>query len=219
MVAFGPGTVLFSSYNRISGNEALGFGSGVFVDDGAQALFYGDLIHGNKCASDGSAIYIDGVPQGLGAIVDLVNVTVVDHEECGAGMGGQGLFVEGGSSVTVTNSIFYNNGAGDFFFCDADAIGGGLCFGGGSGEDEASILGVTYTLNDDDFPGDGNIVADPMFVIPQGFDSQDYRLQNGSPAIDAGNPADDVGLEPSPNGGIRNMGSYGGTAEATNSLK
>jgi len=35
--------------------------------------------------------------------------------------------------------------------------------------------------------------------------------------IDAGDPASPIGLEPFPNGGIINMGAYGGTAEASKS--
>ena len=38
-----------------------------------------------------------------------------------------------------------------------------------------------------------------------------------SPCIDGGDPATPVGQEPSPNGGIINMGAYGGTAEASKS--
>ncbi len=38
-----------------------------------------------------------------------------------------------------------------------------------------------------------------------------------SPAIDAGDPADPVGVEPSENGGRRNLGAYGGTAQASKS--
>jgi hypothetical protein len=39
--------------------------------------------------------------------------------------------------------------------------------------------------------------------------------QATSPCIDAGDPCDPVGREPSPNGGVVNMGTYGGTAEAS----
>ncbi|MHC4740911.1 MAG: hypothetical protein ACYS8Z_03305 [Planctomycetota bacterium] len=35
-----------------------------------------------------------------------------------------------------------------------------------------------------------------------------------SPCIDAGDPMSPIGYEPFPNGGIINMGAYGGTAEA-----
>ena len=38
-----------------------------------------------------------------------------------------------------------------------------------------------------------------------------------SPCIDAGDPATPVGLESSPNGGIVNMGVYGGTNQASRS--
>ena len=38
-----------------------------------------------------------------------------------------------------------------------------------------------------------------------------------SSCIDAGDPASPIGLEPFPNGGIINMGAYGGTEEASKS--
>jgi hypothetical protein len=38
-----------------------------------------------------------------------------------------------------------------------------------------------------------------------------------SPCIDAGDPASPIGYEPFPNGGIINMGAYGGTEEASKS--
>ncbi|MBQ6327471.1 MAG: hypothetical protein IJI35_00520 [Kiritimatiellae bacterium] len=38
-----------------------------------------------------------------------------------------------------------------------------------------------------------------------------------SPAIDTGDPSDPVGAEPEPNGGVVNLGAYGGTAEASKS--
>jgi len=38
-----------------------------------------------------------------------------------------------------------------------------------------------------------------------------------SPCIDAGDPNNPIGLEPFPNGGIINMGAYGGTEEASKS--
>ena len=79
--------------------------------------------------------------------------------------------------------------------------------------------------------GEGNIDADPCFVDPN---SGDYHLKSQagrwaadegrwtkdevmSLCIDAGDPASPIGLEPFPNGGITNMGAYGGTAEASKS--
>ncbi len=88
--------------------------------------------------------------------------------------------------------------------------------------------------------GGGNLSADPSFALAGAWDSQgrwvdgDYHLrsqagrwdseaqawiQDGqtSPCIDAGSPVEPIGLEPFPNGGLVNVGLYGGTAEASKS--
>lgn len=88
--------------------------------------------------------------------------------------------------------------------------------------------------------GAGNTGTDPCFASPGYWGSNgvwidgDYHLKSQagrwnptsqtwvkddvtSPCIDAGDPASPIGLEPFPNGGIINMGAYGGTAEASKS--
>jgi hypothetical protein len=77
----------------------------------------------------------------------------------------------------------------------------------------------------------GNINADPQFVAAN---NGDYHLKSRagrwnvsgenwvidnitSPCIDAGDPDSPVAFEPYPNGGIINMGVYGGTFEASKS--
>jgi hypothetical protein len=79
--------------------------------------------------------------------------------------------------------------------------------------------------------GAGNINIDPEFTDPN---NGDYHLKSqagrwnpideiwamdkvDSPCIDTGDPLSPVGDEPEPNGGIINMGAYGGTAEASKS--
>ena len=79
--------------------------------------------------------------------------------------------------------------------------------------------------------GEGNIDVDPCFADPN---NGDYHLKSQagrwdasegrwtidevtSTCIDAGDPLNPIGLEPFPNGGIVNMGAYGGTAEASKS--
>jgi hypothetical protein len=79
--------------------------------------------------------------------------------------------------------------------------------------------------------GIGNITTDPLFTDAT---NGDYHLKSQagrwdanegrwtkddvtSPCIDAGDPASPIGLEPFPNGGIINMGAYGGTEEASKS--
>jgi hypothetical protein len=102
--------------------------------------------------------------------------------------------------------------------------------------DDGSIVNVTYSNVQGGsgrypWPGQGNTNVDPLFADPA---SGDYHLASRtgrwdpksqrwiqdkvkSPCIDAGDRGTPVGLEPSPNGGIVNMGAYGGTEEASKS--
>jgi predicted secreted protein len=111
-------------------------------------------------------------------------------------------------------------------------------------ESTASIA-VTYSDVAGGWPGTGNNKQDPLFASPGYWNRDaahpdgvwtagDYHLMSKtgrwdpptrlwkmdaktSPCIDAGDPADDFGLEPVPNGGRINVGAYGGTAEASKS--
>ena len=83
--------------------------------------------------------------------------------------------------------------------------------------------------------GPGNIEADPCFADVGTMDTEgDYHLKSQagrwdandggwttdevtSPCIDAGDPMTPINFEPFPNGGIFNMGAYGGTGEASKS--
>jgi parallel beta-helix repeat protein len=100
---------------------------------------------------------------------------------------------------------------------------------------QSEILGgipiVTCSDVQGGWPGEGNINVDPCFADPN---NGDYYLKSQaghwdansaswikddvtSPCIDAGDMSSPIGLEPFPNGGIINMGAYGGTAEASKS--
>jgi len=139
-----------------------------------------------------------------------------------------GIWVREGYTTTVENCIIYHNAGGiwgegtvNILYSDVQGI-----YGGGH---------VNW--------GPGNINTDPCFVRigHMEYDGQnwvffegDYHLQsqagrwdpnnqswvqdaNTSPCIDAGDPRSPIGYEPFPNGGIINMGAYGGTAEASKS--
>ena len=102
--------------------------------------------------------------------------------------------------------------------------------------DDKSIVNVAYSnvrggSGHGPWLGKGNIDADPHFADP---DNGDYHLTSKtgrwdpmsqswvrdkvtSPCIDAGDTSDPVNLEPSPNGGVVNIGAYGGTEEASKS--
>jgi hypothetical protein len=90
---------------------------------------------------------------------------------------------------------------------------------------------IMYSDVEGGWPGLGNIDADPCFADPC---NGDYHLKSQvgrwdvnsqswvldyvtSPCIDAGNPGCPEANEPAPNGNRRNMGAYGGTAEASKS--
>jgi len=100
-----------------------------------------------------------------------------------------------------------------------------------------STIRIAYSDVQGIWPGEGNLNKDPCFADPNNNDyhlksqagrwdpSENPKLAEGSwlkddvtsPCIDAGDPASPIGLEPFPNGGIINMGAYGGTSEASKS--
>jgi beta propeller repeat protein/parallel beta-helix repeat protein len=114
------------------------------------------------------------------------------------------------SMLTATNSIVYFNG-------NAQIV---------------NITGsVTYSDVQGSFQGTGNIDTDPLFADPA---NGDYHLKSQagrwdsdsktwisddvtSSCIDAGDPAGAIDMEPNPNGGVINIGAYGGTAQASKS--
>jgi len=102
--------------------------------------------------------------------------------------------------------------------------------------DDRSIVNVNYSnvqggSGGGPWPGQGNIDVDPFFANPDDGDchlisktgrwdpkSCDWVQDNmTSPCIDAGNTSTPINLEPSPNGGVINIGAYGGTEEASKS--
>jgi hypothetical protein len=56
-----------------------------------------------------------------------------------------------------------------------------------------------------------------MAVAFTGLADRNLLLASTQPSTDKGDPADDVGAEPTPNGARINLGAFGGTAEAERS--
>jgi len=125
---------------------------------------------------------------------------------------GGGMYSDGGGAATVTNCIFWLDSPDEIYGGDAAAM-------------------VTHSDIQRGRSGDGNIDADPCFAD---VNNGDYHLKSQagrwdanegrwtidevtSPCIDAGDPMGPIGYEPFPNGGIINIGAYGGTAEASKS--
>ena len=152
----------------------------------------------NRPEISNSIIAANGLQGIFGGIPAITNSTIVDNLQ-------GGIY---GSRPTVTNSIIYFND---------------------NAQIAESIATVTYSDIQGSWPGIGNIDADPLFADP---DNSDYHLKSKagrwnpgsqswfednltSPCIDKGDPASHVGDEPVPNGGIINLGAYGGTAQAS----
>jgi parallel beta-helix repeat protein len=93
------------------------------------------------------------------------NTIIVNTAHSG---GGIGCFES--SSPTVLNSILWEDstGTGQEIYLD-----------------ETSSIEVTYSDIEGGWEGEGNIDADPTFVLPE---YRDYRLLWGSPCIDSGHP-------------------------------
>jgi len=204
-------------------NEAGGWGGAMFID--------GDTNLTN-CLFTGNSAYVGGVSY---AYDDL---TV---SNCTFG-GNRAHYVGGISSnegyTVVTNSIFWEN---------TDSAGAGESAEIGTWEpptiNYCCILGWTGDLGGIGNIGDDPCFAKPGYWDANGTPNDanddfwvdgDYHLKSQaghwdanegrwtkdevtSPCIDAGNPASPIGYEPFPNGGIINMGAYGGTAEASKS--
>jgi hypothetical protein len=141
--------------------------------------------------------------------VDITNCTIVQNQQ----------YAVDGKQMVVTNSILYFNGQ------DGAQING-------------TDVNVTFSNVQGGCQGDGNIDANPEFVQLGTWDDPnvpllgDYHLKStaghwdpiastwvlddtSSPCIDSGDPTVPIGSEPSGNGGIVNMGAYGGTLEAS----
>ena len=102
----------------------------------------------------------------------LTNVTFAGNEATNSGGGVENI----NSSLTLVNCIVWGNAA----LADPQIRSAG-----------PSVPHVRHSLVEGGHAGEGNIDADPLFVDPISADEApttdgDYRLSEGSPAIDAG---------------------------------
>ena len=201
------------SYNVYTENHAPSVGGALFMDDGARAILEHELIVNNTAAT-GAAVYLDGYGDDVFSTAELRHCTIAGNTASETPLG-NAVYITGGSSATVRNSIAWNNQGDDF---EAD---------------ERSSYSVAYTLTQEGVAGTGNLSADPLFAAAGDFHLRstagrfDPAANGGaggfvvdgqhSPAIDAGDPAAPFAAEPLPNGGRVNLGAYGNTEEASKS--
>ncbi len=164
--------------------------------------------------SHGAAVYVNAGTVALHNCVLACNLATHTSGDCSPSSAGGGLYLAGGTvttdnctvarntdasglqqaagSLTVTNSIIFNNSAG------GTQVGG--------------TATCTYSDIQNGFVGEGNINFSPVFA-GTGCNPTDLMIVLGSLCIDAGNPAaefDDLCLPPSMGGARNDMGAFGG---------
>ncbi len=172
------------------------------------------VIHDNVAVSHGGGIFV----RESDAIVMHCSIA---YNSGGNGPGGTGgIYVDKVGSPQIHDNIISHSGkgAGIRVVAPATPILSHNCSWAHDGDDYAGISA-----------GPGSISEDPLFI-----DAPAYNFHLSSPAghfeegvlvdrtpgalsgcIDSGDPLLDVGAEPIPNGGRRNLGAFGGTCDAS----
>ena len=184
-----------------NGNSSLYYGGGMLNDIGSFARM-------RKCTfSKNSARYGGAIYSGEESGSILMNCTFAGNSAYQGG-GMCNYF----STIILANCLLWGNAPQQIYEFGGDVL-------------------VTYSDVQGGWPGEGNIDVDPCFADAT---DGDYHLKSQagrwdanegrwaiddvtSPCIDAGDPMSPIMHEPFPNGGIINMGAYGGTAEASKS--
>jgi hypothetical protein len=204
-----------------AGNTASGDGGGV-NNNSCDITLTNCVFGGNSAKSTGGAIY-----QYKGSMT-LINCT---HNGNRARENGGAIYLEQKSSASIMNCILWGDTPQEIYL---------PLLGGVSSLTYSNIQdgwpGVTNMSVDPCFvnPGYWDPNGTPDDPNDDFWIDGDYHLKSQagrweplsgiwvkddvtSPCIDEGDPNSPIGLEPFPNGGIINMGAYGGTAEASNS--
>ncbi len=213
----------------IKGNAAH-MGGGIYIAF-ADARVYNCLVLNNL----GGGVRIDRT-----ALAKIINCTVVGNQ-ISSGSAGIAMGTEGGRTpVLVSNCIIWNNTSlrtgRDLPFHQPDCLSLLGCIALQIENSCFPALGEPDGIDVKEYPHNiiyqsRSIHVDPQFADPN---RDDYHLKSHagrwnpvtetwvrdevtSPCIDTGDPYSPIGREPFPNGGIVNMGVYGGTAEASKS--
>ena len=210
----------------ITGNHAEGRAGGMYIYWESNPIISNCTFSDNSVQGEGGAVYTyKGNPL-------LTNCTFV-------GNSGDAVYTSKGNPL-LTNCTFVGNSGSALYHYVRDETSPTLtnCLLWGNGVEiyiyvfsgSGSVI-ARYCDIEGGWPGEGNIDAAPCFADPN---NGDYHLKSQagrwnpneggwttdevtSPCIDAGDPMSAIGVEPFPNGGIINIGAYGGTTEASKS--
>ncbi|KPJ60248.1 MAG: hypothetical protein AMJ46_08035 [Latescibacteria bacterium DG_63] len=174
--------------NRITGNAATWHGGGIFCQLSSVTIEDNRIV-GNSSglgAGYGGGIYCwDCSP------VVSRNTLAENMGACGAGIATWGT----SSPIVRSNTIIANaailGGAISCWSPSSASIVNSILWADSAGTgpeiylEAGSSIDVSYSDIQGGWPGEGNVEADPIFVLAE---RQDYRLLWGSPCIDAGHP-------------------------------
>lgn len=168
-------------------------GGGLFIYEDSEPRLEKVLIANNYSELNGGGISCE-----CGSNLILINVTVSNNI---ASENGGGIFIYGGSStsVSVTNSIFWNNSSEEIYF-DEQSPGNSsisISYSDIQGGEEGIITNGNGIVN----WFEGNIDDNPLFVD---IANEDYHLTVNSPCIDSGDP----NFPFDPDGTISDMGAF-----------
>jgi len=205
-------------------NFGYGSGGGIRNDYECNAILKNCVFAGNRSMRFGGGMIIDD------SDITLVNCTFVGN----LATSGNGLAFDSPghkfpSSALITNSILWDGGSeiqnfdNSIIVITYSGVKGGW-LGEGNINTDPCFANVGYwDLNgtpedaNDDFWIDGDYHLKSQAGRWDANNESWVKDDVTSPCIDAGNPGCPLGDEPEPNGNRRNMGAYGGTAEASKS--
>jgi hypothetical protein len=175
LFAAGTPTVMNNLIANNSSNSQQSQGGGLYIVNQSDAMIVQNLIIGNSAASGGGAYWM--VPSGDRGAFFINNTFYANNSPQGSGIYATGF----NAQVRVVNNIIVAAAGQTSVYCDGFFDSSIPIF---LTNDVLSTSGLTYGgICPSETGLNGNISADPMFVNAAG---NDFHLQAGSPAIDAG---------------------------------
>ncbi len=198
--------------NNVITRNSSGEGAGIYCYKYCSATISNNTITENIAGWGGGGVKID-----LASSAEVVNNVIAENS---AQWKGGGIYCGNSSPVIVNNTLAANNsqheGGGIYIWGNASPLIVNTILWGDNPEE--IVLGggssfiITYSCVQGGWPGAGNIDADPLFLDAA---NADYRLQDGSPCINAGDNSaipqsllEDIDGNPRITDGIMDMGAY-----------
>jgi outer membrane protein assembly factor BamB len=219
VITLGAGTFHLSETARVgAGVTVRGAGAGRTTLDGtglAIGVSFSGTDPGRATVLDQATVTGAATCVAVGGDAMNVELTHLVVRDCAT----TGISVAAGGGAAIANATLVGNGTG-VDSAGVATIKNSLVTGNDVGLEGESAQALASS-HDDLFgnttayqgvaAGAADLATPVTFVDPAGHD---FLLSGPQPSTDQGDPADDVGKEPTPNGGRINLGAFGGTADA-----